>query len=68
MSVRGNVEFYDLDAMISVRYRVNSLKATQFIGWAPSSLLKTFTIQEFLLDKKGWKLVHLLIRIILKSY
>ena len=29
-SVKRNVEFYNLDAIISAGYRVNSLRATQF--------------------------------------
>ena len=35
-------KFYNLDAIISVGYRINSLRATQFIRWA-TSVLKTFT-------------------------
>jgi len=31
--VKRNVEFYNLDAIISVGYRVNSLRATQFRRW-----------------------------------
>ncbi len=44
-------EFYNLDAIISVGYRVNSLRATQFRRWA-TSVLKTFTIQGYVLDKE----------------
>jgi len=32
--VERNVDFYNLDAIISVGYRVNSLRATQFRQWA----------------------------------
>lgn len=35
--------FYNLDAIISVGYRVNSIRATQFRQWA-TKVLKTFTI------------------------
>ena len=45
-------EFYNLDAIISVGYRVNSKKATQFRRWA-TQVLKTFTIQGYVLDKKS---------------
>ncbi len=43
--------FYNLDAIISVGYRVNSIRATQFRQWA-TRVLKTFTIQGYVLDKK----------------
>ena len=46
--------FYNLDAVISVGYRVNSLRATQFRRWA-TQVLKTFTIQGYVLDKKRMK-------------
>ncbi len=32
--VERNVDFYNLDAIISVGYRVNSVRATQFRQWA----------------------------------
>ena len=44
-------KFYNLDAIISVGYRVNSLRATQFRQWA-TKVLRTFTIQGYVLDKK----------------
>lgn len=47
-------EYYNLDAIISVGYRVNSLRATQFRRWA-TNILKTFTIQGYALDKKRMK-------------
>ena len=53
-SVKRNVEFYNLDAIISVGYRVNSIRATQFRRWA-TSILKTFTIQGYVLDKERMK-------------
>ncbi|MFA6138799.1 MAG: virulence RhuM family protein [Sulfurimonas sp.] len=46
-----NTKFYNLDAIISVGYRVNSKKATQFRQWA-TSVLKEFAIKGFVLDKK----------------
>lgn len=49
-----NTNFYNLDAVISVGYRVNSLRATQFRRWA-TQVLKTFTIQGYVLDKKRMK-------------
>ena len=53
-NVKRNVEFYNLDAIISVGYRVNSLRATQFRRWA-TNILKTFTIQGYVLDKERMK-------------
>src|SRR3989339_1336 len=44
-------EYYKLDAIISVGYRVNSKKATQFRQWA-TGVLKEFAIKGFVLDKK----------------
>jgi len=44
-------KYYNLDAIISVGYRVNSKRATQFRQWA-TSVLKEFAIKGFVLDKK----------------
>lgn len=46
-----NTKFYNLDAIISVGYRVNSIRATQFRQWA-TKVLRTFTIQGYVLDKQ----------------
>ncbi len=46
-----NTNFYNLDAIISVGYRVNSVRATQFRQWA-TKILKDFSIKGFVLDKK----------------
>jgi hypothetical protein len=43
------VKYYNLDAIISVGYRVNSLQATQFRIWATQTL-KAFLIKGFVLD------------------
>ena len=44
-----DTNFYNLDAIISVGYRVNSLQATQFRRWA-TSVLRDFLIKGFALD------------------
>lgn len=44
-----NTNYYNLDAIISVGYRVNSAKATQFRIWATQTL-KEFIIKGFVLD------------------
>jgi len=49
--VARNVDFYSLDAIISVGYRVNSVRATQFRQWA-TGVLREFAIKGFVLDKK----------------
>lgn len=49
--VTRNVDFYNLDAIISVGYRVNSLRATQFRQWA-TSVLRQFAIRGYVIDKK----------------
>ena len=51
---RYKMKFYNLDAIISVGYRVNSKRATQFRRWA-TQVLKTFTIQGYVLDKERMK-------------
>lgn len=43
--------FYNLGTIISVGYRVNSLRATQFRQWA-TRVLKDFAIKGYVLDKK----------------
>jgi hypothetical protein len=57
--VNRKLEFYNLDAIISVGYRVNSHQATQFRIWATKTL-KEFIIKGFVLDderlKQGKKL------------
>ncbi|MCP4676385.1 MAG: virulence RhuM family protein [Deltaproteobacteria bacterium] len=46
-----NTNFYNLDAIISVGYRVNSRRATQFRQWA-TQVLKEFAIKGYVLDRK----------------
>jgi len=43
--------FYNLDLIISVGYRVNSVRATQFRQWA-TKVLKEFAIKGYVLDRK----------------
>ena len=53
--VRRDIEFYNLDAIISVGYRVNSAQATQFRIWATQTL-REFVIKGFVLDDERLKL------------
>lgn len=52
--VKRQVEFFNLDAIIAVGYRINSLKATQFRIWATKTL-KEFIIKGFVLDDERLK-------------
>ena len=47
--IRRNIEFYNLDAIIAVGYRVNSKRATQFRIWA-TQILKEYIKKGFVLD------------------
>lgn len=53
--VRREIEFYNLDAIISVGYRVNSRQATQFRIWATRTL-REFIVKGFVLDDERLKL------------
>ena len=46
-----DVAFYNLDAIISVGYRVNSIRATQFWQWC-TAVLRQFAIRGYVIDKK----------------
>lgn len=46
-----NTQFYNLDAIISVGYRVNSVRATQFRQWC-TFVLRQFAIRGYVLDRK----------------
>ena len=50
-SIAREVDHYNLDAIISVGYRVNSLRATQFRQWA-TRVLRDFAIRGYVLDRK----------------
>ena len=46
-----NTTYYNLDAIISVGYRVNSVRATQFRQWC-TFVLRQFAIRGYVLDHK----------------
>ena len=52
--VKRNVEYYKLDAIIAVGYRVNSAQATQFRIWATQTL-KEFIIKGFVVNDEMLK-------------
>lgn len=49
--VSRSVDFYNLDAIISVGYRVNSIRATQFRQWA-TRVVSEFAIKGYVLDRQ----------------
>jgi hypothetical protein len=52
--VKRQKEFYNLDAIISVGYRINSVQATQFRIWATQTL-KEYIIKGFVMDDERLK-------------
>ena len=52
--IAREVEFYNLDAVIAVGYRVNSIKATHFRIWATSTL-REFVVKGFVLNDEMLK-------------
>lgn len=46
-----NTQFYNLDAIISVGYRVNSIRATQFRQWC-TYVLRQYALRGYVIDKK----------------
>ena len=49
--VNRSIQFYNLDAVISVGYRVNSIRATQFRQWT-TSVLRQYAIRGYVIDRK----------------
>ena len=49
--VNRRLEYYNLDIIIAVGYRVNSKRATQFRQWA-TAVLRDFAIRGYVLDRK----------------
>ena len=49
--VKRMVELYSLDAIISVGYRVNSIRATQFRQWC-TYVIRQFSLRGYIIDKK----------------
>ena len=53
-NVKREVDYYNLDAIIALGYRINSKKATKFRIWA-TSVLKEYMIKGFALDDERLK-------------
>ena len=52
--VSRNIDHYNLEVIISLGYRINSNKATEFRRWA-TQILKTFTTRGYVLDNERLK-------------
>ena len=65
-TITRNIEFYNLDAIISIGYRVNSKQGTQFRIWA-TNRLKEYLIQGYSINDKRLKELNQLIQIISKT-
>lgn len=61
--IKRNVEFYNLDAIISVGYRINSKQGTQFRIWA-TNRLKEYLIQGYAINNKRLNELKKIIQII----
>jgi hypothetical protein len=48
-SIRRNIEYYNLDVIIAVGYRVNSMKATKFRIWA-TKILREYLVKGYNLN------------------
>lgn len=50
-NIKRNIEYYNLDAILSVGYRVNSRQATSFRKWA-TSVLKNYLVDGYAVNEK----------------
>lgn len=64
--VEREVEYYNLDVIISVGYRVNSKRGTQFRQWA-TQRLKDFLVKGYAVNQKRLEELHQTIQFIQKS-
>ncbi len=44
-------KFYNLDAIISVGYHVDSIRATQFHQWCTYNIIRQFSLRGYIIDK-----------------
>lgn len=65
-TIKREIEFYNLDAIISIGYRVNSVQGTRFRIWA-TTRLKEYLIQGYSLNQKRLEELNQLIEIISKN-
>lgn len=65
-AITREIEYYNLDAIISVGYRVNSKKGTQFRIWA-TNRLKEYLIHGYSINQKRLDELNQLIQIIVRN-
>ncbi|HMH23688.1 MAG TPA: RhuM family protein [Puia sp.] len=53
-AITRDIEFYNLDAILSIGYRVNSVRGTQFRIWA-NQILKEYLVKGYTIDKKRFQ-------------
>ena len=62
-TITRQIDYYNLDVIIAVGYRVNSIKGTQFRIWATKKLneylVKGYAINEKRLEQKKQEVLHL---------
>ena len=49
--INRNLEYYNLDMIIAVGYRVNSKRATEFRQWA-TAVLRDYALRGYVIDRK----------------
>lgn len=64
--VTRNIKYYNLDAIISVGYRVNSKKGTQFRQWA-TQRLKDYLVKGYAINQKRLEQLQQTIQLISKG-
>jgi len=64
--VNRKVKFYNLDAILSVGYRVNSKRGTQFRQWA-TQRLKDYLVKGYAVNQKRLEQLHQTIQLISKG-
>ncbi len=62
-NIKRNIEFYNLDAIIAVGYRVNSKAATKFRIWA-TKVLKDYIIRGYAINNKRLEYLEKAIKLI----
>jgi death-on-curing family protein len=65
-TVKREIEYYNLDAILSVGYRVNSKRGTQFRQWA-TQRLKDYLVKGFAVNQKRLEQLQQTIRLISKK-
>lgn len=64
--VKRHIEYYNLDAILSVGYRINSKRGTQFRQWA-TQRLKDYLVQGYAINQKRLEQLQQVVNIIQQS-